>query len=84
MRTSFLVVGAAALAAAHEDYEQTPLQGPHEGLWYNTLPGDGGTQVSFSREFRVTAVSEIRHSGRFCIFRHSNLWPSPVPSVSGR
>lgn len=35
----------AALAAAHGDHRQEPLAGPHKGLWYYTIPGDGGTQV---------------------------------------
>lgn len=37
----------AATAAAHSghDDEQTVIAGPHQSLWYNTLPGDGGTQV---------------------------------------
>lgn len=35
----------ATLAVAHGDHGQTPLAGPYQGLWYNTLPGDGGTQV---------------------------------------
>ena len=31
---------------AHGSYEhQSPLLGPFGALWYNTLPGDGGTQV---------------------------------------
>lgn len=34
-----------ALATAHGDPSQSQLAGPHQGLWYNTLPGDGGTQV---------------------------------------
>ena len=38
---SFLAVGSA-----HDQNKQLPLAGPHKGLWYNTLPGDGGTQVS--------------------------------------
>ncbi|KAK4987711.1 hypothetical protein LTR50_004459 [Elasticomyces elasticus] len=44
-----LTLGAAlaAGAAAHGDHgsDQTPIEGPHKGLWYNTLPGDGGTQA---------------------------------------
>lgn len=43
------VLAAALLATsalAHSDHEhQIPIQGPHKALWYNTLPGDGGTQV---------------------------------------
>ena len=36
----------AAAAVAHDDSEsQEPIAGPYERLWYNTLPGDGGTQV---------------------------------------
>ena len=45
-----LVTFAAALAAgvsAHGDHSQEAFkEGPHKSLWYNTLPGDGGTQVS--------------------------------------
>ena len=40
------IVSLAVAVLAHEDHEQTPIAGPHKGLWYNTLPGDGGTQVS--------------------------------------
>jgi agmatinase len=36
----------ATCALAHGDHEhQIPIAGPHKALWYNTLPGDGGTQV---------------------------------------
>jgi agmatinase len=39
----------AAGALAHGDHEhQVPIAGPHKALWYNTLPGDGGTQVGQS------------------------------------
>ncbi|KAA8569479.1 hypothetical protein EYC84_001109 [Monilinia fructicola] len=35
-----------SIARAHGgDHEgQMPIAGPHKSLWYNTLPGDGGTQ----------------------------------------
>jgi len=44
------VLAVAFLATsvfAHGDHshDQIPIQGPHKALWYNTLPGDGGTQV---------------------------------------
>jgi hypothetical protein len=47
MFTNILTVAAlAASALAHGDHEhQIPIAGPHKALWYNTLPGDGGTQV---------------------------------------
>ncbi len=48
-----LITTVAALAAsvtAHGDHatDQEPLEGPHKSLWYNSLPGDGGTQVRSS------------------------------------
>ncbi|KAF2262352.1 Arginase/deacetylase [Lojkania enalia] len=47
MRVSNAILGLAAVAAAHgdHDHDQEPMSGPHQGLWYNTLPGDGGTQA---------------------------------------
>ncbi|KAE9378177.1 Arginase/deacetylase [Stipitochalara longipes BDJ] len=47
MLTSILTVAfLATTAIAHGDHEhQVPIQGPHKALWYNTLPGDGGTQA---------------------------------------
>ncbi|KXT17877.1 hypothetical protein AC579_5929 [Pseudocercospora musae] len=43
-----LTLGVLTLSAeAHgdHDHDQEPLNGPHEKLWYNVLPGDGGTQA---------------------------------------
>ncbi|KAI9642021.1 hypothetical protein NHQ30_009892 [Ciborinia camelliae] len=44
-----IIITVAVLAAsafAHGDHEgQIPIAGPHKSLWYNTLPGDGGTQA---------------------------------------
>lgn len=40
------LLALSALVAAHGEQSQSQLAGPHQGLWYNTLPGDGGTQVS--------------------------------------
>lgn len=34
----------SAVVSAHGNH-QTPLTGPLQKLWYNTLPGDGGTQA---------------------------------------
>ena len=42
---TFAALTAVAFGHEHHD-EQTPIAGPHGGLWYNTLPGDGGTQVN--------------------------------------
>lgn len=50
MKLSAAVLSFAAAVVAHgdHDHDQEPLAGPHEGLWYNTLPGDGGTQVGLN------------------------------------
>lgn len=46
MKLSSTIFSFAAAVAAHSDHAtQEPIEGPHQGLWYNTLPGDGGTQV---------------------------------------
>lgn len=38
-------VGWICVAAAHAEHNQVPIAGPYKSLWYNTLPGDGGTQA---------------------------------------
>lgn len=43
---SIAFLACASCALAHGNHDQTPISGPHRSLWYNTLPGDGGTQVS--------------------------------------
>ncbi|MCJ1302794.1 hypothetical protein MMC08_005599 [Hypocenomyce scalaris] len=37
----------AGLITAHDSHahDQEPIAGPHKSLWYNALPGDGGTQA---------------------------------------
>lgn len=42
--TTVSLLTLSAVASAHSKH-QTPMSGPHQKLWYNTLPGDGGTQV---------------------------------------
>lgn len=46
MRSFVALASLLAVVCAHEDHDQAVFEGPHEGLWYNTLPGDGGKQVS--------------------------------------
>lgn len=48
LTTLFSTIVFAACAVAHRDHDQTPVAGPHKSLWYNTLPGDGGTQVALN------------------------------------
>lgn len=44
------IVALTAAVKAHGDHEQEPMAGPHKSLWYNTLPGDGGTQVFMGKQ----------------------------------
>jgi len=45
-----LAAGIASSVRAHEGHEhQEPIEGPHQSLWFNRLPGDGGTQVCHAR-----------------------------------
>jgi agmatinase len=48
--SALLALGWATLAAAHAGHgqSQTVIAGPHKSLWYNKLPGDGGTQAGLS------------------------------------
>lgn len=45
------IVALTALVFGHGDHghDQTPIAGPLGSIWYNTLPGDGGKQVSQSQ-----------------------------------
>ena len=44
--TYFAIASLANVVFGHGDHaDQIPMAGPHKSLWYNTLPGDGGTQV---------------------------------------
>ncbi|KAI0551551.1 arginase family-domain-containing protein [Xylaria curta] len=46
MWTILVTFGIVAGVAGHDPQShQSPLAGPHKSLWYNTLPGDGGTQA---------------------------------------
>ena len=78
------VVALAAAVRAHGDHghDQEPISGPHQGLWYNALPGDGGTQVChwLDKPFMTTLLTDSL--GGFGILGHIDLWPrsvSPLP-----
>jgi hypothetical protein len=65
---------------AHGDHEhQIPIQGPHKSLWYNTLPGDGGTQVG-QKWMPFRSPAQLTLPGRLCLLwyfdvRSSALFP---------
>ncbi|KAI1610790.1 agmatinase 1 [Exophiala viscosa] len=42
---ALLACASCALAHGDHDHNQEPISGPHKSLWYNTIPGDGGTQA---------------------------------------
>ena len=45
LSTVVSLLALSSVAICHDDHSQTPVSGPHKSLWYNTIPGDGGTQV---------------------------------------
>ncbi|KAI1177717.1 Arginase/deacetylase [Nemania sp. FL0916] len=46
MRAILAAIGTAVTVAGHGlQADENHLSGPHQSLWYNTLPGDGGTQA---------------------------------------
>jgi hypothetical protein len=92
-----VVAGLAAGAVAHGDHghEQEPIAGPHKGLWYNTLPGDGGTQVCGDHfllflspsgieglVWRGILVVDCVAVGRFGVFGHLDVWKITIFPVS--
>ncbi|KAL2292027.1 hypothetical protein FJTKL_10708 [Diaporthe vaccinii] len=44
-KTSLALIGAAVVTAHSSHGPQSPISGPHQSLWYSTIPGDGGTQA---------------------------------------
>jgi agmatinase len=61
LRALTTVAALAASVIAHGDHghDQEPLEGPHKSLWYNTLPGDGGTQVSTAGPNTTEASTDL-------------------------
>lgn len=60
-----LLVATAAIVAAHGDHgSQEPIAGPLQKLWYNTLPGDGGTQADsvFSGISTFGRLQQVPHA----------------------
>ena len=72
MRFLLPLSGVLALVAAHSRLEQEPITGPHKSLWYNTLPGDGGTQVLPDHCSCNEAYLQV--PGRLGVFWHFNIW----------
>ena len=74
----------SALATAHGDHGQSQLAGPHQGLWYNTLPGDGGTQVNDPFELNSRETISLNEQGRLRILRDLNFRPPALLPMSGQ
>ena len=51
------ILSFSSVALCHGDHDdQTPISGPHKSLWYNTLPGDGGTQVCQTESSSIASI----------------------------
>jgi hypothetical protein len=68
---SFLCFVSVVVAHEGHEHEQEPMLGPHKSLWYNSLPGDGGTQV---KEWKVVRTQLIMSIGRFGVLWYFYLW----------
>lgn len=53
---AFTLLALTFLAAAHGDHSQARMTGPHKELWYNILPGDGGTQARITMLFKFGVI----------------------------
>lgn len=74
------IAALAAAVRAHGDHgsDQEPLQGPHKSLWYNTLPGDGGTQVRAASVISQEFPQLIILTGGFSLLWHLDFRPSTI------
>jgi hypothetical protein len=80
LSTALTVALLAVGVIAHGDHaEQKPVAGPHKSLWYNTLPGDGGTQVCQLAEMQVVTVkANFFSQGRLGLFWYLNIRPPAI------
>ena len=88
MHPTILALGWASVALAHGSHDQKILSGPHKSLWYNNLPGDGGTQVGLpSLDASTPLFLTLRPmAGRLGIFWYLYLWATailPLPGSAG-
>lgn len=85
MFTNILTVASLAIGVlAHGDHNQMPIAGPHKALWYNTLPGDGGTQVCLLMEHSSNKSLKLTIGGRFRFLWHLHVWSTsllPMPCI---
>ena len=74
MRCVFCVTALTAVAFCHwDDHHQTPFSGPHKQLWYNALPGDGGTQVNTVHLSSSVNTADMPQ-GRFRLLWYLHIW----------
>jgi hypothetical protein len=83
--TALLFLAAISSVVGHEHtgnlQEHLSAQGPHrERLWYNTLPGDGGTQVYLPLPLILWFIL-ICLIGRLGILWHLHIWTPAILSM---
>ncbi|GMG35307.1 unnamed protein product [Aspergillus oryzae var. brunneus] len=74
--TTVSLLALSAVASAHGKH-QTPMSGPHQKLWYNTLPGDGGTQVCV----KLRPILYIPFSGGYNVPLEANPFVSDLKVI---
>lgn len=61
----------SALAAGHSPNDaQKAMCGPHESLWFNTLPGDGTLRFVQYSILEARELSLLRQTPYFLAYRH--------------
>ena len=74
------LLALATLVLGHGDHDhQAPISGPHKSLWYNTIPGDGGTQVR--RLPQLPGLMINQRTGGLRLLRYLDLWPIALLSM---
>ena len=80
MLSSLVYLAAfAATVQAHGDHQTVIKEGPHKALWYNTLPGDGGTQVS--NALLESGQLALTPTGRLRLLGHKHVRPTALPPL---
>ena len=77
LSTTFLALSWASTILAHAGHEQKPVSGPHQSLWYQTIPGDGGTQASRPSAQAIGYLDDSQTyslTGRLGFLWYLNVW----------
>ena len=81
MARIFISTALVALVATAHEHSQKLFSGPHDGLWFNALPGDGGTQVRDVGSSLETATHPPRPTLSSPVSLPSDAFPTSLASA---